>query len=256
MSSMFYAASSFNQPNQEAARMLARELASLAIHAFPRCTQFLRVCMLALLLTAAHGSNGKVAFTNGAQLRDAVRNWYSGRTDLTLSVYKEHGNISDWDVSGVQNMSKLFSGLKDVVFEDISEWDTSSVTNMSSMFQASSFIGAWNTSSVRDMSDMFLNQPIGAWNTSSVRDMSSAACFTLLAPSISRLALGTRPLSEICASCFTLEHVLCQRYEPSSFNQPIGAWNTSSVRDMSDMFLLLAPSISRLALGTRPLSEI
>ena len=44
-----------------------------------------------------------------------------------------YGHISDWNVSGVTNMSSAF---KDREFNvDISKWDVSSVTNMGSMFR-------------------------------------------------------------------------------------------------------------------------
>ena len=90
-----------------------------------------------------------------------------------------YGNISDWDVSQVTDMSELFIG-KTNFNDDISNWNVSSVTNMYAMFEyASSFnqnIGTWNVSSVTDMSAMFafagsFNQNIGTWNVSKVNYM-------------------------------------------------------------------------------------
>ena len=46
----------------------------------------------------------------------------------------KHGAIADWDVSGITDMSRLFSDLGNFN-ADISSWDTSSVTDMSRMFE-------------------------------------------------------------------------------------------------------------------------
>ena len=55
-------------------------------------------------------------------------------------------------------MSGLFAKLK--FNGDISEWDVSNVENMSVMFFKSSFngdISKWDVSNVKDMEDMFIN---------------------------------------------------------------------------------------------------
>ena len=97
-------------------------------------------------------------------IRDAVNLWI---TDSDAAIEK-YGHISQWDVSRVTNMDRLFSDC--ISFnEDISNWDVSSVTNMSNMFiEASSFnqpIGKWDTQNVTDMDYMFytassFNHPI------------------------------------------------------------------------------------------------
>lgn len=82
------------------------------------------------------------------------------------------------DLTGTQDMCKMFYGCKALREPDFNNWDTSHVTNMSYMFyKASNFngkIGAWNTSSVRWMHFMFadasaFNGEITEWNTSSVQ---------------------------------------------------------------------------------------
>jgi len=90
-----------------------------------------------------------------------------------------YGEISDWLVYEVTDMSNAFKG-KTTFNEDISEWNVGAVTDMSSMFEGSAFnspIGKWNVDKVRDMSSMFkgssFNQLIDRWNVSSVEDMSS-----------------------------------------------------------------------------------
>jgi len=64
-----------------------------------------------------------------ANIQTAVDLWISDVSTATTT----YGNISDWDVSQVTDMSQLF---KDTSFnDDISNWDVSSVTTMENMFQ-------------------------------------------------------------------------------------------------------------------------
>lgn len=100
-------------------------------------------------------------------------------------------HISYWDVSGITDMSYLFSKYTgyyqasggnnpDGWFnEDISGWKVSNVTNMEGMFYgATDFnqdISSWTTSSVTKMDGMFaeasnFNQDISSWTTSAVVD--------------------------------------------------------------------------------------
>ena len=86
--------------------------------------------------------------------------------------------ISDWDVSGVQDMNCLFcsGGFN----QDIGGWDVSSVTDMADMFwdnpAFNQDIGNWDVSSVEttqwmfDMAESF-NQDISNWNVASVTNM-------------------------------------------------------------------------------------
>jgi surface protein len=105
---------------------------------------------------------------------------------------ERYGHISEWDVSSVTDMSKLFQGCipgqpmkvrfrgKNVFNDDISRWDVSHVTDMSHMFySAQAFdkpIGEWDVSKVKNTSQMFyvarsFNQPVGDWDVSNVTDM-------------------------------------------------------------------------------------
>jgi surface protein len=87
-----------------------------------------------------------------------------------------NGNIGNWDVSAVTNMSSMFQSAT-AFNQNIGSWNTGVVTNMSSMFlTATAFnqnIGSWNTSLVTDMSRAFntataFDQNIGAWNVEAV----------------------------------------------------------------------------------------
>ena len=105
-------------------------------------------------------------------IRIAANLWCTNRSEAEA----QYGNISDWDVSSVTDMSNLFRNCH-AFNDDISRWDVSNVNYMSGMFfDANAFnqpIGNWNVSNVADMAEMFcrataFNQPIGDWNVSNV----------------------------------------------------------------------------------------
>jgi len=122
-----------------------------------------------------------------------------GACPRTEAVY---GLFSDWDVSGVTDMSGLFRGLASFN-GNVSKWNTGKVTNMSYMFfYAYAFnqdISSWDTSKVTDMTAMFMYtqsfwQDISGWSMASITtthnmwygsylDVNSDACTASLRPS-------------------------------------------------------------------------
>ena len=128
-----------------------------------------------------------------------------GKSELLKTF---NGDISEWDVSNVKNMSYMFWSAKNFN-GDISDWDVSRVTNMRSMFyRATRFnqdISKWDVSSVTYMVKMFyetesFNRDISAWNTSNVTDMSYMF------------------------------------YQAESFNQDISKWNVGKVNNANGVF--------------------
>jgi surface protein len=75
-----------------------------------------------------------------------------------------NGDISEWDVSNVTDMSCMFHNSDfNGEHSDLSNWDVSNVTNMIDMFAHSSFngdISKWDVSKVTDMNDIFKNCPL------------------------------------------------------------------------------------------------
>ena len=83
--------------------------------------------------------------------------------DGKLKDLSKNGNfdISNWDVSNVENMGFMFG--KSNFDGDISDWDVYKVKNMRGMFADSCFngdISDWDVSNVENMVFMFANCPL------------------------------------------------------------------------------------------------
>ena len=101
--------------------------------------------------------------------------------EIIYDTIDKEGNDCDLnfiDTSLITDMSWLFSGKKNTFNGDISEWDVSNVTDMSNMFAYSDFngdISEWDVSNVTDMGFMFshskFNGDISKWDVSSVVNM-------------------------------------------------------------------------------------
>jgi surface protein len=161
----------------------------------------------------------------------AVGLWYSVKR---AAAEKRYGHISEWDVSSVTDMHRLFVGMIEFN-DDISQWDVSNVTDMNMMFfGARAFnqpIGCWDVSKVTSMGSMFynafaFNQPIGDW------DVSSATNFSGM---FSGAQSFNQPIGNWNTSNVT--NTFCMFCCAQSFNQPVGDWNVSKVTDMSKMFV-------------------
>ncbi len=102
------------------------------------------------------------------------------KDELKLLVSDESVNLGSIDTSLIKDMSNLFSGWHRVMrkdFSGIESWDVSNVENMSKMFYNCFYfnepIGCWDISKVADMSYMFhhccyLNQNLNSWDLSKV----------------------------------------------------------------------------------------
>ena len=86
-------------------------------------------------------------FTNDA-LRRAVKDYLAGGARKE-DIVKKYGEINNWDVSKVTDMSHMF---KDSFNQPLNKWNVSKVTNMRGMF--------WTCRS--------FNQPLNNWNVSSL----------------------------------------------------------------------------------------
>ena len=105
-------------------------------------------------------------------------NLFSCREKDLGSKYKDlNPDISNWDVSNVENMNFMFYECKNFNC-DISNWNVSSVENMEFMFYGckkfNQDLSQWNVSKVINMGQMFkkcekFNQDISGWDVNNVQ---------------------------------------------------------------------------------------
>jgi len=98
---------------------------------------------------------GNILVRTNNDIKRAVKMWCND----PVAAEKKYGHISDWDVSRVTKMKKLFENCYDFN-DDIGRWDVSNVITMQNMFTRSNFnrdIGKWNVSNVTNMAKMFFD---------------------------------------------------------------------------------------------------
>jgi len=156
------------------------------------------------------------------ELVTAVNLWVSDNASA-LSTY---GEINEWEVSLISDMSGLFYGLN-LFNEDISSWDVSNVYDMSHMFNGAqnfnSDISNWNVSSVTNMHEMFygvesFNADLSTWDVSSVTSMYGAFA-------------GAESFNQDISSwdVANVTNMRAMFSGATSFNQDISAWDVSNV---------------------------
>ena len=140
-----------------------------------------------------------------------------------------NGDISEWDVSNVENMQNMFDHCTEFtgINTNLSNWDVSKVENMNAMFYTCSFSGIhndlanWDVSSVKDMQKMFAYSPfngdISKWDVSHVKYMNSMFQY-----SIFNQPIGNWDVSRIISSSYMFFHA-------SNFNQDLTKWNTTAL---------------------------
>ena len=174
-----------------------------------------------------------------ANIQTAVDLWVSDVSTATTT----YGNISDWDVSQVTDMSELFYN-KTTFNDDISSWNTSNVTTMAGMFDyATAFngdISSWDVSSVTNMFRMFnqavsFNQDIGAWDVSSITDMSIM---------FFRATSFNQDISSWCVTNIVSEPTEFSLDSPlSESNKPVwGTCPTASIEDQTLLNIFIYPN--------------
>ena len=67
------------------------------------------------------------------EMNDEREQYIQNMIQKKKEIERNYGHISEWNVSNIDNMERLFAG-KHNFDEDISRWDVSRVRNMKSMF--------------------------------------------------------------------------------------------------------------------------
>ena len=168
----------------------------------------------------------RITPTNNMQLREFIVRYLAG--DISL------GNINDWDVSLVVDMSQLFNGYP-LFNEPLNNWNVSNVTKMTRMFfRCSAFnqpLNNWNVSNVTSMIDIFgrctaFNQPLNDWNVSNVTNMSYM---------FNQCSAFNQPLNNWNVS--NVRNMGYMFYRCRAFNQPLTNWNVSTNTNITSVFM-------------------
>jgi surface protein len=180
------------------------------------------------------GSNGPKPFESKKELRDAIEKYCLYLPECMEEIACMYGYpIDKWDVSQLQDMSEIFSGM--FFFDEyIGSWDVSNVTTMNEMFSWAKYfnqdIGSWDVSNVTDMCFMFneartFNQDISSWDVSNVTMMTRMFRF---ATSFNH-DIGSWDVSNVTL----IWGMFANAY---NFNQDIGSWDVSNVTSMKEVF--------------------
>ena len=198
-------------------------------------------------LTVIGNSNGKLYdyICPWNEYKEEIKSVYinvTGLTDLSW-VFSGCGNLeqvdlSDLDTSSVTNMSSMFSGCSSLSSVDVSGFDTSNVTYMSDMFYRCSSLSSvdvsrFDTSNVTDMSGMFFgcsslsSVDVSGFDTSNVTGMFGMfyRCSSLSSVDVSRFDTSS------------VKDMDCMFYDCSSLSSvDVSGFDTSSVTGMNSMF--------------------
>lgn len=179
-----------------------------------------------------------------------------GSPDINNWILKETGTVT------LNNMFQGGGGSYPMRFnQPIGNWNTVAVTDMSGMFQKTGNgfhffnqpIGNWNTSNVTNMSNMFcqggtdggaFDQNIGAWNVSKVLNFSSMFLGARQFNNGGSPDINNWTLSTTGAINMSRMFANINMHNLTTFNQPIGNWDTSAVTNMSQMFGATAGSVA------------
>ena len=161
------------------------------------------------------------------------KNFIVENKEVTNTRSLFNGSISEWDVSHVINMERMFDG--SLFTGDISKWEVSNVTNMMRMFAESEFkgdISKWELSIDRIcVDDIFASCGIPLSCRPKLKDVvaNNDNIKTLVEKAIHVLG------SEADLNFIDVSNVanMAALFEESSFSGDISKWNVSNVTDMA-----------------------
>ena len=113
-------------------KMILQRSKLLTLKLLPLIAALLQVVLLPPKSFVVQAQAGDFpAFIDSTELKTAIALWVDNRT---LAV-RQFGNISDWDVSKIEDFSRAFQNLNLVTAfdEDLSSWNTSSALDMTAM---------------------------------------------------------------------------------------------------------------------------
>lgn len=184
-----------------------------------------------------------------AKFNQPIGNWNVSKCNSFILMFYQNPvfnqNLGAWrfnETGGTITIGSMFWNC--IQFNNsgstsISGWTINKVTDLSYVFRQTAFnqpIGSWDVSNVTNMASFLnlssggFNQNLSSWNVSKVVDFASAfSCAGFNNggnPAISGWTINSTGSSVSMSGMF----------QGSSFNQPIGSWNTSKVTNMASLF--------------------
>ncbi|MCY4491605.1 MAG: BspA family leucine-rich repeat surface protein, partial [Thaumarchaeota archaeon] len=200
-----------------------------------------------------YGSSGTYTVTISGDLSKINHTSHTDTATAKLASIEQWGDIEWSDMSGmfrgasnmvynatdVPNLSEV-TDMNNMFYNatsfngDISDWDVSSVTNMDSMFYSATLfngdISDWDVSKVTNMSQMFtravnFNQDISDWNVSSLEN----ARYMFAVARLFNQDISSWDVSNVADMGFMFDRAV-------NFNQDISSWDVSGANTMRGMF--------------------
>ena len=184
---------------------------------------------------------------NDASLRLYMNDYFERGTQRRRTLIEDYGEIEDWDVQGVTNLSIGTDETEGIIphpylstfNNNLNKWDVGAVTNMTGLFKdCTSFnqpLNNWDVSQVTFFSRMFIgcerfNQPLDKW------DVRKGCRFTRMFGSCNSFnkPLDTWKIGEKHTG-FDI-HMGSMFAGCVKFNQPLNNWDTSKVFFIDGMF--------------------
>ena len=153
---------------------------------------------------------------------------------VTKIIIPDNVDISNWDVSNVENMHYMFTGCQNLIC-DLSKWNVSKVEDMSNMFYYCNDLNCkglenWDVSNVKNMEGIFsrckdIKFDISNWDVSNVTNMSRMFYFY----KNFNCDLSNWNVSKA-------EDMNYMFYGCEDFDCDLSNWNVSKVTNMKNMF--------------------
>ena len=155
-------------------------------------------------------------------------------------------NVADWDTSKVTNMEWQFLWCNSLSNLDVSRWNTSNVTNTNRMFEdcfllSNIDVSRWNTSKVNNVSGMFngcrslTSLDLSGWDTSSISKVwDSNNGGTGLFMNCENLADLKLPKNFITSKVTNISDMFngCKKLK----SLDLSGWDTSNITTMTNLF--------------------
>jgi surface protein len=187
----------------------------------------------------------RITFFGCTNFNQSLNNWNTGNVTTIFGMFLQATSfnqpLNNWNTSSVTDMTSAFNGAS-IFNQPLNNWNTGNVTTMSNMFQgASSFnqnIGSWNVSNVANFTSMFYQTNFNNGGSNTINNWIIKTTGSVIMEGMFGLnPIFNQPLNNWNTSSVTDMSGMFVASGASAFNQNIGSWNVSAVTDFADFML-------------------